>query len=110
MENTVKLFFPTLAALTLSAASLSAAALTFGDLYGEPAKASAAERTIVVAPGTKFVNVKHGEVVKIVAGDKEFAWAFDGLLQPFELAKIAPQGTLDHRVRVNIEPSETEGN
>jgi len=110
MENTVKLFFPTLAALTLSAASLSAAALTFGDLYGEPAKASAAERTIVVAPGTKFVNVKHGEVVKIVAGDKEFAWAFDGLLHPFELAKIAPQGALDHRVRVNIEPSETEGN
>ncbi len=48
--------------------------------------------------------------MKIVAGDKEFAWAFDGLLQPFELAKIAPQGALDHRVRVNIEPSETEGN
>ncbi len=110
MENIVKLFVPTLAALTLSAASLSAAALTFGDLYGEPAQASAAERTIVVTPGTKFVNVKHREVVKIVAGGKEFAWDFDGLLQPFELAKIAPQGAIDHSVRVNIEPSEMEGN
>ena len=105
----MKLFFPTLAALTLSAASLSAAALTFSDLYGEPAKASAAERTIVVAPRTKYLTVKHGEVVKIVAGGKEFAWTFDGLLQPFELAKIAPQGAIDHSVRVYIERSEMDG-
>jgi hypothetical protein len=105
----VKLFVPTLAALTLSAASLSAAALTFGDLYGEPAAASAADRTIVVAPDTKFVYVKHGEIVKIVAGGKEFAWDFDGLLQPFELAKIAPQGAIDHSVRVYLERSEIDG-
>jgi hypothetical protein len=110
LENAMKTFVRAVAVLALSAASLSAVALTFGDLYGEPAKASAAERTIVVAPGTKFVNVKHGEVVKIVAGGKEFAWEFDGLLQPFELAKIAPQGAVDHSVRVNIERSEMEGN
>ena len=105
----MKLFFPTLAALTLSAASLSATALTFGDLYGAPADASAADRTIVVTPATKFVYVKHGEVVKIVAGGKEFAWNFDGLLQPFELAKIAPQGAVDHPVRVYLERSEIDG-
>jgi len=109
METTVKLFVPTLAALTLSAASLSAAALTFGDLYGEPAEASLADRTVVVTPSTKFVNVKHGEVVKIVAGGKEFAWNFDGIEQPFELAKIAPQGAIDHNVRVYIERSEMDG-
>ena len=97
------------AALALSATSLSAAALTYGDLYGEPADASAAERTIVVTPSTKFVNVKHGEVVKIVAGGKEFAWDFDGIEQPFELAKIAPQGAIDHNVRVYIERSEMDG-
>ena len=97
------------AALALSATSLSAAALTFGDLYGEPAEAALAERTIVVTPGTKYVNVKHGEVVKIVAGGKEFAWDFDGIEQPFELAKIAPQGTIDHNVRVYIERSEMDG-
>jgi hypothetical protein len=109
MENIVKLFVPTLAALALSAASLSAAALTFGDLYGEPADASAAERTIVVTPGTKFVNVKHGEVVKIVAGGKEFAWAFDGLPQAFDLAKVAPSGAIDHSVRVYIATTEEDG-
>jgi len=111
MENTVKLKLvaSTIAALTLSAVSLSAAALTFGDLYGEPADASVAERTIVVTPATKFVNVRHGEVVKIVAGAKEFAWDFDGLPQPFELAKIAPQGAIDHSVRVYIERSEMDG-
>jgi len=92
------------AALALSTASLSAVALTNADLYGEAASPAAADRTIVVDPGTKFVNVKHGEIVKIVAGGKEFTWHFDGLLQPFELAKIAPQGAIDHSVRVNLEP------
>src|SRR6266699_1814453 len=101
--------FLAVAALALSATSLSAAALTFGDMYGEPAEASLADRTIVVTPSTKFVNVKHGEVVKIVAGGKEFAWDFDGIEQPFELAKIAPQGAIDHNVRVYIERSEMDG-
>ena len=98
----MKLFAPTLAALTLSAASLSAAALTFGDLYGEPAQVSAAQRTIVVGPATKWVNVRQDEVVKFVAGDKEFAWAFDGLPQAFDLSKVAPSGAIDHRVLVYI--------
>jgi len=104
----MKLFVPTLAALALSAASLSAVALTYGDLYGEPAEASLADRTIVVTSNTKFVNVKHGEVVKIVAGGKEFAWAFDGIERPFELAKIAPQGAIGQNVRVYIEPSDMD--
>jgi len=78
------------AAFALSATSLSAAALTFGDLYGEPAEASLAERTIVVTASNKYVNVKHREVVKIVAGGKEVAWEFDGNEVPVELTKIAP--------------------
>ncbi len=105
----MKTFVKALAVLALSSATLSAAALTFGDLYGEPAEAALADRTIVVTPSTKFVNVKHGEVVKIVAGGKEFAWDFDGIEQPFELAKIAPQGAIDHNVRVYIERSEMDG-
>ena len=96
------------AALALSATSLSATALTFGDLYGEASEPSLADRTIVVTPNTKFVNVKHGEVVKIVAGGKEFAWEFDGIEQPFELAKIAPQGAIGQNVRVYIEPSDMD--
>ena len=108
LENDMKKVLA-VAALALSATSLSAAALTFGDLYGEPAEASLAERTIVVTPGTKYVNVKRGEIVKIVAGGKEFAWDFDGIEQPFELAKIAPQGAIDHSVRVNLQRSEIDG-
>lgn len=98
----MKLFVPTLAALTLSAASFSAAALTFSDMYGEPAKAADAERTIVVGPTTKQINVEQGEVVKLKVGSQEFAWTFDGILKPFDLARIAPSGAIDHQVRVYV--------
>jgi hypothetical protein len=109
MENIVKLFAPAFAALAISTASLSANALTTGDLYGEPADASVAQRTIVVTPQTKYINVTHGEVVKVKVGSEEFAWDFDGLARPFELNKIAPEGALDHSVRVYIETSAQDG-
>jgi hypothetical protein len=106
MENIVKLFAPVVAALTLSAASLSANALTTGDLYGQPAAAGyLPNRTIVVTPDTKFINVAHGEIVKLKVGSNEFTWDFDGLTRPFELSKIAPEGALDHNVRVYVETS-----
>jgi len=105
----VKLFIPAFAALALSAASLSANALTAGDMYGEPANLSLAERTIVVTPQTKYINVTRGEVVKIKVGSTEFAWDFDGLARPFELNKIAPEGALDHSVRVYIATSGADG-
>jgi len=104
MENIVKFFAPAFAAVTLSAASLSAFALTPGDLYGEPAAGDyTANRTIVVTPQTKYINVNHGEVVNLKIGDKEMAWNFDGLARPFELSKIAPEGSLDHKVQVFVE-------
>src|SRR2546421_13029350 len=99
LENDMKKVLA-VAALALSATSLSAAALPFGDLYGEPAEASLAERTIVVTPRTKHVNVKHGEVVKIVAGGKEFAWDFDGIAEPFGLANIGAHGAVSLNRRV----------
>lgn len=104
----MKLFAP-LAALTLSAASLSANALTTGDLYGEPADTYVAERTIVVTPQTKYINVTRGEVVNVKVGSKEFAWDFDGLARPFDLNKIAPEGALDHSVRVYVGSSGQDG-
>jgi heavy-metal resistance protein CzcE len=106
----VKVFAPALAALTLSAASLSANALTTGDMYGEPATPGlAADRTIVVTPQTKAINVTRGEVVNIKVGSKEFAWEFDGIARPFELNKIAPEGALDHTVRVYVGTSLNDG-
>jgi len=97
----VKLFLPAFAALALSAAGASAmAAMTSADMYGEPANPEYAERTVVVTPQTKYINVAHGEVVKVKVGSQEFAWNFDGQPQPFDLGKIAPEGAVDHPVRV----------
>jgi len=105
MEKIVKRFAPVAAALALSAASVSAFALTTGDLYGEPATGDyVANRTIVVTPQTKYINVNHGEIVNLKIGSKEIAWNFDGVAaQPFDLSKIAPEGSLDHKVQVYVE-------
>ena len=102
----MKFLFPAVAALTLSAASISAFALTTGDMYGEPAAANATpERTIVVTPQTKYINVTHGEIVNLNVGGKDVAWNFDGVSgQPFDLAKIAPEA--DHKVRVYVETNQ----
>src|SRR5713101_2267748 len=97
------------AALALSAASLSAVALTNADLYGEAANPAAAERTIVIGPNTRWVNVDHGEIVKFVANGQEFAWDFDGLPQSFDLKQVAPQGAIDHNERVNIATTLMDG-
>ncbi|HTQ74132.1 MAG TPA: CzcE family metal-binding protein [Burkholderiales bacterium] len=100
----MKVFAPAFAALALSAASVSSFALTNGDLYGQPAASDyAADRTIVVTPETKFINVNHGEVVKLKVGSQEFTWNFDGMTRPFDLREIAPEGALDHDVRVYVE-------
>jgi hypothetical protein len=105
MEKIVKLFAPAFAALTLSAASVSAFALTTGDMYGEAASGDyTADRTIVVTPQTKYINVTHGEIVNLNIGGKEIVWNFDGVTaQPFDLGKIAPEGSLDHKVQVYVE-------
>jgi Heavy-metal resistance protein CzcE len=106
MENIMKVFAPAFAALTLSAASLSAFALTPGDLYGEPAASGyAPDRTVVVTPSTKYINVEHGDIVKLKIGDQDLSWNFDGVTRPFDLSKIAPEGSLDHKVEVYVETS-----
>lgn len=106
MEHIVKVLLPAVAALTLSAASISAFALTTGDMYGEPATADAAyDRTIVVTPQTKYINVTHGEIVNLKVGGKDVAWNFDGVAGgPFDLAKIAPDA--DHKVQVYVETNQ----
>jgi hypothetical protein len=76
------------------------------DLLGDPAPPAAATRTIVITPETKWVNVTGGEIVKFVAGDKIFAWNFDGgrQISNFELNRVAPPGTLNHRVVAYVAP------
>ena len=105
----MKTFARAVAVLALSAASLSAVALTNADRYGEAASPVDAERTIVIGPNTRWVNVNHGEIVKFVVNGKEFAWDFDGLPQTFDLKEVAPQGAIDHNVRVYIATTLNDG-
>ena len=116
----MKPLFRSIAVLTLSAASLSAgAALKPSDLFGEPAVApsleravftAVADRTISVTGDTKWVNVKHYEVIRFVSNGREFTWYFDGLAQPrpFDLAQIAPAGFVNHSVTVYVAPTERD--
>ena len=105
----MKTLVKAVAVLALSTASLSAFALTNADRYGEAASPAAAERTIVIGPKTSSVNVNHGEIVKLVANGQEFTWDFDGLPQSFDLKQIAPQGAIDHNVRVYIATTLEDG-
>jgi len=110
----MKLVIASLFAVTLSAASLSASAATMrADLLGEPVQPASAVRTIVTAVagrtiditgGTKWVNVKHGEVIRFVSNGREFTWYFDGVSQPrpFDMAEIAPAGFVEHGVKVYV--------
>jgi hypothetical protein len=105
----MKLLAPTLAALALSAFSLAATAtVTEADVLGHPAQLSAAQRTIVINAKTKWVNVKHGEVVRFVAGGQEFTWDFDGMSSLLELNRIAPAGALGRKVTAYISPNDED--
>ena len=116
----MKLLITSIAALTLSAATLSAgAALKAADLYGEPAQApsteraiisAVADRTITIDDKTKWVNVRHYEVIRFVANGREFTWYFDGLAQPrpFDLSELAPAGFVNHQVAVYVSPTERD--
>jgi hypothetical protein len=76
------------------------------DLYGQSAPVAAAERTIVITPATKYVNVEGGQIVKFVADGKEFAWNFNtaATIHSFDLNAVAPAGALNHLVRAYISP------
>lgn len=98
-----------LTVLTVSA-SLLGACTSVADtpqriaLYGDPAPLAAATRTIVISPQTRFVNVRGGDIVRFEAGDKSFAWNFNGPLEirSFDLQATAPAGLLDHSVMAYI--------
>jgi hypothetical protein len=110
LELTMKMKSPVAAALVL-ALSLpvlpSMAAMQRLDLLGDPAPPTAAGRTIVITPNTRFVNVQGGEVVRFDVGGKSFAWSFDGsvVVTAFDLARVAPPGVLDHGVMAYVSPN-----
>jgi hypothetical protein len=97
------------ASLALTAAFLTACATPASRdprLYGDLAPPASAQRTIVIHPDTRHVNVEGGEIVRFVAGDKEFAWNFfvAAAINSFYLNEVAPPGILDHPVRAYVTP------
>lgn len=75
-------------------------------LLGSPAPVAAAQRTIVITPTTRHVNVEGGEVIRFVVGDKSFGWSFfvASTVSSFELNRVAPPGVLDHPVTAYVTP------
>ncbi len=100
------LFLAAIVAAMLSTACVSPTGSSSRlDMLGAAAPVLAAERTIVIAPDTRYVNVIGGETVKFVAGDKSFAWTFDGAYSSFDLNQTAPAGMLDHKVTAYVAPN-----
>ncbi len=76
-------------------------------LLGDAANDAAAERTIVIGPETRHINVTGGEIVRFDIGQKSFTWHFDGALSVtrFPLQQVAPAGLLDHPVMAYVRPN-----
>ncbi|MFD2274401.1 CzcE family metal-binding protein [Undibacterium arcticum] len=66
----------TVLSLTLSLSALSSMAATPVKLLGDPASATAGERTITITPDTRYVNVEGGQTVNFDVGGKTFTWTF----------------------------------
>jgi hypothetical protein len=98
---------PAIVALTLSFSALSSMAATPVSLLGETAPATAANRTITIAPDTKYVNVEGGQIVRFDVGGQTFTWDFDGAetVWAFDLNRVTPPGLLDHKVTAYVSPN-----
>lgn len=61
------------------------------------------ERTIVIGPDTRWVNVNQNEQIRFVADGVEFGWRFDAPgARSFDLQQVAPAGALKRPVSVYI--------
>jgi hypothetical protein len=65
------------------------------------------DRTVVVTPRTRWVNVTGGETIRFVFPQADeaqsFVWRFDTTrATSFDLGEIAPQGALDRELRVYV--------
>lgn len=98
-------------------AALGAAAPAFANHppvdpnLGTPVHEGSADRTLVVDPAMKWVNVTNGETIKFVIngarGEQSFAWRFDTYTYGavIELNKLAPAGMFDRAIKVYVAPN-----
>lgn len=104
---TVRRLSPLIAAAILSVCTAAVAARAARpDFYGSPAAPTAAQRSVVIAPSTRSVNVKGGETVRFVVSDQVFAWQFNvaSNVSAIDLRRIAPPGLIDRKVMVYVAP------
>jgi hypothetical protein len=89
----------------------SAGAQVPARLLGEPSAPGSAERTVVIGPATRYVNVTEGDVVRFVVNGRSFVFDFDShAVDSFALDRVAPPGLLDHTVTVYVARNvDTEG-
>lgn len=98
---------PTIATVIVLTITGPPAAIARDNLLGQEVSGSAADYTMLIRPGTRYANVTRGDTVTFDSGAGRFTWKFDGgqNVTAFNLGAIAPQGMLDHSVRVYIAPN-----
>ncbi|MFK3736796.1 CzcE family metal-binding protein [Massilia sp. TN1-12] len=99
------LFLSLTAAAALFAGGAQAADIAHdASYYGSGVAAKAADRTVVIKPTTRWVNVKNGETVTFASGDQNFTFHFDTYpqTQVVKLNTIAPDGVNVAPVRVYV--------
>ena len=75
------------------------------ELLGGTGSPAMVTRTIVIKPGTSYVNVTSGEVIRFEVGNQSFIWNFNGIRTSFDLALVAPPALLDRKVTAYVAPN-----
>lgn len=90
--------------ITAAAALTLAATIAGANEYGTAVAAANAERHVVITASTPWVNVNNGDTVEFQSNGSTFTWHFDTLRDEaaFDLSKIAPAGSVDHKVTVYV--------
>lgn len=98
-------------ALAVFTAAVLSACASWGELppthlLGQQSDDAAATQVVVIRPETRWTNIESGQIVRFVAGNKTFTWAFTNSqeIESFDLNRVTPPGFLDHRVTVYLTP------
>ncbi|WP_296943173.1 CzcE family metal-binding protein [uncultured Massilia sp.] len=106
MNMKTTLLFPVMLPVLLATTLAAGAAEQPLDFAGNAVpRETRADQVIVITAATRHVNVTGGSVVRFVVGDRSFTWNFqNGVAHvvPFDLARIAPPGLVDHRVTTYV--------
>ena len=80
-----------------AAAPLALAGQLHEDLVAPAHRSGPVDRTVVIDDKMQSINVKEGETIRFVVGEKSFAWLFDRNDQGSDLKQMAPKGMLGNR-------------